>query len=87
MFCWATQFSFTTQRKLKSVPALCAVDFLGMFLMFLTVPQGLKIHTLNIFKYEIFLAGFKWAKIFRHGATKTPVVGNPAKPISNDQLL
>ena len=58
-----------------------------MFLMLLTASQGLKIHTINIFKYQIFLTGFRWAKIFRHGATKIPIVDNPAKPISNDQLL
>ena len=81
------KFSVTAQRKLKSAPALCIVDFLEMFLMLLTAPQGLNIHTINIFKYQTFLTGFKWAKIFRHCAMKTPVVGNPAKPISNDQLL
>ena len=81
------KFSITAQRKLKSAPALCVIDIFEMFLMLLTAPQGLKIHTINIFKYQIFLTGFRWAKIFHHGATKTPIVGNPAKPISNDQLL
>ena len=27
------------------------------------------------------------SKDFRNGAMKTPIVDNPAKPISNDQLL
>ena len=80
------KFSITAQRKQKSAPALCVIDIFEIFLL-LTAPEVLKIHTINIFKYQIFLPGFRWAKIFRHRATKTPIVGNPAKPISNDQLL
>ena len=66
------KFSVMAQWKLKSAPALCAFDFLEMLLMLLTAPQGLKIHTINIFKYQIFLTGFRWAKIFGHGAQQKP---------------
>ena len=80
-------FFFSFPLWLYTAPALCVIDIFKMFLMLLTAPQGLKIHTINIFKYQIFLTGFRWAKIFHHGATKTPIVGNPAKLISNGQLL
>ena len=81
------KFSVTAQRKLKSAPALCIVDFLEMFQMLLAASQGLKIHTTNLSKYQVFLTGFRWAKIFRQSAIKTPIEGNPTKPVSNDQLL
>ena len=37
MFCRPPKFSVMAQRKLKSVPALCAIDFLGMFLRLFSV--------------------------------------------------
>ena len=85
--CRTTQIFCHGATKTKKYPCTMCCWFFGNVLILLTAPQGLKIHTINIFKYQIFLTGFRWAKIFRHGATRTSFMSNPAKSINNDQLL